>query len=64
MNEIQNKETLKATLEAIRAENYPDIPADLVSRLVDIQSQDHLNTSKAYKSIREEIISYLSNKTE
>lgn len=64
MNEIQNKETLKATLEAIRSAKYPDIPADLVSRLVDIQSQDHLNISKAYKLIKEEIISYLSNKSE
>lgn len=60
MNELQNKESLKKTLEEIRQEKYPDLPADLVSKILDIQSQDRENTSKTHKQIRDLIIEHLS----
>ncbi len=59
MNELQNIESLKKILEDIRSEKYPDIPADLVSKIVDLQSMDRENISKTSKAIKEAILEYL-----
>lgn len=59
MDRLQNEDSLKATLEELREQEFQDIPAELVSTIVDIQSQDRENTRKAYNQIREEIKKYL-----
>lgn len=60
MNELQNKESLKQILEDIRSGKYPDIPAELVSKIVEIQSADRENLPKTLRAIRDEILSYIT----
>lgn len=60
MNEIKNKESLLQVLEDIRSGNYPDIPADLVSKIVEIQSADRENLPKTVKAIKNEILTYIT----
>ncbi len=59
MNELQNKESLQRILEDLRSAKYSDIPADLVSKIVEIQSADRENLPKTVKAIREEILKYI-----
>ena len=59
MNELQNKESLQRILEDIRREKYPDIPAELVEKIVEIQSQDADNQPRTNKAIKEEILKYI-----
>ena len=59
MNELQNKESLQKILEDLRSAKYSDIPADLVSKIVEIQSADRENLPKTVKAIREEILKYI-----
>ena len=59
MNELQNKESLQKILEDLRSAKYSDIPADLVSKIVEIQSADRENLPKTVKAIREEILKYV-----
>lgn len=59
MNELQNKESLQMILEDLRSAKYSDIPADLVSKIVEIQSADRENLPKTVKAIREEILKYI-----
>ena len=58
MNENQNKESLKEKLESIRVDKYPDVPSELVSKIIDLQSSDRKNTAKTRKLIEEAIIEY------
>ena len=59
MNELHNKESLQKILEDLRSAKYSDIPADLVSKIVEIQSADRENLPKTVKAIREEILKYI-----
>lgn len=59
MNELQNKESLQRILEDIRHEKYSDIPAELVAKIVEIQSQDADNHPRTNKAIKEEILKYI-----
>lgn len=59
MNELQNKESLQKILEDLRSAKYSDVPADLVSKIVEIQSADRENLPKTVKAIREEILKYI-----
>lgn len=59
MNELQNKESLQKILEDLRIAKYSDIPADLVSKIIEIQSADRENLPKTVKAIREEILKYI-----
>ena len=59
MNELQNKESLQKILEDLRSAKYSDIPADLVSKIVEIQSADRENLPKTVKAIREQILKYI-----
>lgn len=59
MNELQNKESLQKILDDLRSAKYSDIPADLVSKIVEIQSADRENLPKTVKAIREEILKYI-----
>ena len=61
MNEIQNKESLQKILEEIRSANYSDIPAELVIKIIELQSDDRENLPKTLKAIREEILRYIPN---
>lgn len=61
MNEIQNKESLQKILEEIRSANYSDIPAELVTKIIELQSDDRENLPKTLKAIREEILRYIPN---
>lgn len=61
MNEIQNKESLQKILEEIRSANYSDIPAELVTKIIELQSDDRENLLKTLKAIREEILRYIPN---
>lgn len=58
MNETENRDFLKTAIEKIRSEKYPDLPAELVSKIIDIQSSDRKNTGKTQKKIEEAIIEF------
>lgn len=59
MNELQNKESLQRILEDIRQEKYSDIPAELVAKIVEIQSQGADNQPRTNKAIKEEILKHI-----
>lgn len=59
-NEQKNKEKLKEVLETLRAEKYPQLPAELVAAVIDIQSLDGKNTHSTYKKIEGELLKYVN----
>lgn len=62
MNEKLNKQNLLETIEQIRSDKFPEIPADLLKQVLEIQSSEILPTQKV-KQIRE-LINNQTNNTE
>lgn len=53
-----NLDELRATLEAIRASKYPDIPAEVISAIIDAQNQNQDNPAKRQNETQKLIIQY------
>ena len=53
-----NLEELRSTLETIRAEKYPDIPAEVINAIIDIQNQNQDNPAKRQSETQKLIIQY------
>jgi len=58
MNEIKNKEELKNSLEELRAQKYPSIPADLLAKVLDELSISG-DSSKTLENINTILKDYL-----
>jgi hypothetical protein len=56
---MKPKQELLHTIEQIRAEKFGDIPADLVSNVVNIERDFTENRQEAYKRIEHAIDAYL-----
>ena len=59
--EDSNLTTLKQSVESVRKIKYPDLPGDLLARIIDIQSEHQEDPSASQKEIKKEILSYLNN---
>jgi len=53
-----NLDELRFTLESIRAEKYPDIPAEVISAIVDVQNQNQDNPAKRQSETQKLIIHF------
>lgn len=53
-----NLDELRSTLESIRAEKYPDIPAEVINAIVDVQNQNQDNPAKRQSETQKIIIQY------
>ena len=53
-----NLDELRSTLESIRAAKYPDIPADVISAIIDVQNQNQDNPAKRQSETQKSIIQY------
>lgn len=53
-----NLDELRNTLESIRKEKYPDIPAELISAIITIQNQNQDNPAKRQGETQKLIIQY------
>lgn len=53
-----NLDELRATLESIRAEKFPNIPADVISEIIDVQNQNQDNPEKRQNETLKLIIQY------
>lgn len=60
MKTNNNNETLKFTLEEIRAKKYSDIPSNLISQLIDIQSNNEDSEERAHALIKDTIGQFLN----
>lgn len=49
---------LKATLERIRKEKYPDIPPEVIDEIVDVQSENQDDPATRYAKTKKIIDSY------
>jgi hypothetical protein len=56
---MKREQELLHTIEQIRAENFGDIPADLVSNIVNIERDFTENRQEAYKRIAQAIDAHL-----
>ena len=62
MNNNNKINEIKKVLERIRAEKYPDVPASIVEKIVDVQvnhNEDSEHT-EAYNEIKSIVNNYLS----
>lgn len=57
------KAELLNVLEAIRREQYPDIPAELISSIVDAQFEKQDNREQARKDTRDLVDAFLATIT-
>ena len=55
-----NLDDLRATLEAIRAEKYPFIPATVVNEIIDIQYNNREDATKRKNDTIKTILKYAS----
>ena len=53
-----NLDELRSTLESIRVTKYPDIPADVLSAIIDVQNQNQDNPAKRQSETQKLIILY------
>lgn len=53
-----NLEELRATLENIRTTNYPDIPPEVISEIVDVQHEYQDDPTKRQNETRKVILKY------
>lgn len=60
MNSVQVDELL-GVLEKVRAEKYPDIPADLIAAIVKAQFENQDNTEQGSRITRKLVDDYLKN---
>lgn len=56
-----NLNELKATLEEIRKSNYPDIPAEVIDEIVDVQNQYKDDPPKRQTETQKIILKYANN---
>ena len=56
-----NLEELRATLEKIRASDYPDIPSEVINEIIDVQHEYQDNPTKRQSETRKTILKYASN---
>jgi hypothetical protein len=52
---------LKGTIERLRAEKFPNLPADLVAKILTIEAEFPDNRAEAYKRCVEAVDDYLRN---
>ncbi len=55
-----NLDELRATLEEIRVAKYPDIPAEVISAIIDIQHQNQDNPAKRQSDTQKLIVKFAS----
>ncbi len=53
-----NLDELRATLESIRSEKYPDIPPEVIGEIVDIQNEYQDNPTKRQTETRKVIMKF------
>jgi hypothetical protein len=51
---------LEATIEALRKQKYPDLPEDLVVKILQIEALHVENRMEAYKRVMQAIEEYLA----
>lgn len=60
MNEQLNKQHLLDALEKIRVQKHPDIPADFIPKIIEIQSSE--SSAQAVKKLKELIVEHVNQK--
>lgn len=53
-----NLDELRSTLESIRAAKYPDIPAEVISAIIDVQNQNQNDPARRQRETQKLIIQY------
>ncbi len=56
-----NLEELRATLESIREAEYPEIPSEVISEIIDIQHEYQDNPIKRQSETRKIILKYAND---
>lgn len=53
-----NLDELRSTLESIRAAKYPEIPAEVISAIIDVQNQNQNDPTRRQRETQKLIIQY------
>ncbi len=53
-----NLDELRSTLESIRAAKYPEIPAEVISAIIEVQNQNQNDPTRRQRETQKMIIQY------